>query len=92
MSDELNLSGWIIELACCTQTLLHQVSMREVTQPMLAETYAMAMLSSEETDWHAVNEAIIARWSFSGLNRVREIAAHKLAREIVAKEQGEETA
>ena len=86
MSDELDLTGWIVEMACCTPTLLQQISMREVTQPMLAETYAMAMLSSEETDWRAVNEAIIARWSFSGLNRVKTMA-HKVARQIVADRQ-----
>lgn len=40
------------------------------TQAEIANTYAMALVSSWPTDWKRVNEAIVAKWP-KGLNRVK---------------------
>ena len=63
-----------IELAACTQTLLNEIGMPEMKRDDVALTYALAMRSSEETDWKAVNEAIIERWSMSALRYIKERA------------------
>jgi len=62
------------ELTNPTDTLIMEISLPEIKQPSLALTYAMALCCSAKTDWRAVNQAIIARWSFSGLERVKKLA------------------
>lgn len=66
-----------IELVNCTATLLAEIACPEATQKDIAKTYALAMRSSEQTDWLAVNRAIMARWP-KGLTRVKTMA-HKYA-------------
>ena len=53
------------ELACCTSVLLDEIADKRFTRDMVAKTVALALRSSEETDWKAVNKAIIERWSMS---------------------------
>ncbi len=68
-SDEIT-----IELACCTAVLLNEIAHKECKQKSVAKTYYLAMRSREETDWKAVNLAIIERWSLSGLERIKNLA------------------
>lgn len=70
------MDGVIIELACCESVLLNEIGIKEITQRQLAQTYALSLRSSERDsiDWKKVNEAIIKRWSFSGLNRIKNWA------------------
>lgn len=63
-----------VQLANCTQTLLNEIASRDFNQKSVAMTYALALRSSETTDWPTVNNAIIERWSRSGLNRIKEWA------------------
>lgn len=63
-----------VELTCCTQVLLQEVQDEKFDQASVAMTYAMAIRSSHETNWKAVNEAIISRWSRSGLERIKRMA------------------
>ena len=44
------------------------------TQREIARTYALALRSDYETDWGAVNAAIIERWSMAGLQRIKTAA------------------
>ena len=44
------------------------------TQAGFAETYAGAIRSGDDIDWHAVARAIKTRWSKSGLIRVKTMA------------------
>ena len=60
------------ELYCCTQTLLQEIKIKEVTKKDIAKTYALALASSEETDWAKVNKAIIKRWSMSALFDIKK--------------------
>lgn len=60
-----------MELACCTQTLLGEIAMPEMKRNDVAKTYALALRSSEETDWSAVNRAIIERWSMHALTWIK---------------------
>jgi len=43
-------------------------------QKDIAQTYALALKSSDTTDWAKVNAAIIKRWSRSGLKRIKHLA------------------
>lgn len=62
-----------MELADCTNVLLSMIPEKECTQSLVADYYAMALVSSWPTDWRVVNEAILARWP-KGLTRVKEKA------------------
>jgi len=65
-----------IELSNCESTLLSEIGIKQLHQRDIAQTYALAMASSEcdSIDWAKVNRAIIERWSRSGLVRVKEMA------------------
>lgn len=63
-----------IELCDCTATLLREIAMPEMKRSDVAQTYALAMRSSEKTDWASVNRAIIARWSVSALDWIKRQA------------------
>ena len=63
-----------LELRCCTSVLLNEIGGLALPQKDVALTYAMALCSSESTDWKSVNEAIIGRWSRSGLERIKRMA------------------
>jgi hypothetical protein len=70
----------MIELANTTETLLVEISLPEMKQPDVALTYAMALRSSCKTNWSKVNRAIIDRWSFAGLERVKKLAWKRIYR------------
>lgn len=68
-----------IELCSCTEVLLQEIADKKFSQKHVALTYAMAIASSEMKDWKAVNDAIIKRWSFSGLERIKQMAWKKFS-------------
>lgn len=67
-----------INLVCCTQVILQDIATKQATQKDVALTYAMALKSAAEgadaPDWRTINEAILARWSMSGLERIKKRA------------------
>ena len=63
-----------MELAGCTQMLLDEIARKEFKRKDIAKTYALALRSSEQTDWARVNAAIVARWSQSALVWIKEQA------------------
>ena len=63
-----------IELADCTRVLLDEICCKESTRDDIAKTYALAMRSSEETDWFIINKAIIKRWSLGALKYIKDSA------------------
>lgn len=63
-----------LELGNCTQHLLTEIADRKFTRRAVAQSYRLAMASSEPTDWGQVNAAIIARWGERGLERVKALA------------------
>jgi len=67
-----------IELICCTNTLLQEISCEQCKRKDIATTYYMAICSSENTDWEKVNKAIIDRWSISGLEYIKKLAWKRL--------------
>lgn len=60
-----------IELACVEDTIENEIA-QGATQKAIAETFAMALVSSWPTDWKRVNTAIRTRWP-NGLERVKEM-------------------
>lgn len=71
----MNDDNLIITLANCTATLLQEIAAKECKRKDVAKSYALAMRSErvagEKVDWQAVNQAILARWSVSGLNWIK---------------------
>lgn len=57
-----------------TETLLAGINNRSLNQKHIASMYADALPLLRDVDWQQVNEAIIARWSYSGLQRVKRMA------------------
>jgi hypothetical protein len=72
-----------INLVFCTQVLLQDIGCKEATQKDIALTYAMALKSysqgADKPDWEAINGAILARWSMSGLERIKKLAWDRLS-------------
>lgn len=68
-------SGMTINLLCCTQVILDELTWKQTTRKSVGLTYAMAMKSeaqgADKPDWKTINEAIIARWGVKGLNAVK---------------------
>ena len=58
-----------IQLCDCENTILREIAMPEMKRRDVAQTYRLAMESSErdKIDWGKVNKAIMDRWSKSGL-------------------------
>jgi hypothetical protein len=67
------MSDYTIEIACVESVIENEIA-QGCTQKQIAQTYALGLRSSWPTDWKRVNEAIIKRWSFSGLNRIKNLA------------------
>ncbi len=63
-----------LELRDTTLGLLAEIAEPSVTRKDIAETYGLALLSTEETDWPAVNRAIVKRWSVSALGYIKKLA------------------
>ena len=74
MTIDLSEPGWRIEMGDCTNTLLREIAEPECKRRDVAQTYALAIRSSEPTDWKAVNAAIIKRWSLSALEWIKKQA------------------
>lgn len=64
-----------IELANCQATLMEEIENTAMKRKDVALTYAMAMCATSEVkDWKAINAAIVARWSDSGLKYIKRLA------------------
>lgn len=60
-----------IELVGTTRTLLQEIGDKRMKRNDVAMVYALALRSSETTDWKAVNEAIVKRWSLHALDWIK---------------------
>lgn len=63
-----------ISLMCCTDTLMAEIADKRFKRINVARTYALAIRSTEKTDWAKVNAAIVKRWSRSGLEWIKKQA------------------
>jgi len=61
--------------------ILNELSKKEIHQHDIAITYSLALKSEEcdNLDWGKINNAIIERWSRSGLERIKKQAWKMLA-------------
>lgn len=62
-----------IELALCTEVIIADVENGR-DEEHIANTYAMALVSSWPTDWRKVNTAIAHRFGHPGLELIKERA------------------
>lgn len=72
-----------IELCCCTDVLISEIASPQFTQKSIALTYAMAYLSSDETNWHFVNEKIVERFGLRGLGKIKRMAWKKIQEKVM---------
>ncbi len=65
-----------IELACCERMLLEEIANPKMFRKDVAQTYSLALLSSEckAIDWAKVNQAILDRWSPYALGWIKNQA------------------
>ena len=64
----------IVEISLVAQTIENEIA-QGMKQRDIAQTYALGLKSSQvSTDWKRINEAIIARWSKAGLERIKKMA------------------
>ena len=64
-----------IELIDCTNVILDEIKDIKFKRKNIAKTYALAIKSSEDSiNWKIINEAIINRWSRSGLEYIKNLA------------------
>jgi len=68
-----------VGLVGAEQILLEEIANPAMKQADIILTYALALNTPEPTDWRKVNEAIIQRWSISGLRRIKDAAWSKSA-------------
>lgn len=70
------MSDGRVELINCESVLLAEIADPRLKRRDIAQTYRLAMQSSEakRIDWWKVNLAIIDRWSESGLTWIKEQA------------------
>lgn len=54
--------------------ILNEIANKKLKQKDIAQTYALLIRSGEGIDWRTINEAIVNRWSMSGLKRIKEMA------------------
>ena len=59
------------ELANCTKMLIGEIADHSLYHRDIAQTYALAMRSSETVDWATVNRAIVDRWTRSALEWIK---------------------
>jgi hypothetical protein len=69
MGEDVRIEFWD-----CTETMLREIAHPSIRQKHVAQSYALAIRSSYPTDWAVINRAIIARWSVSGLERIKNLA------------------
>ena len=63
-----------LELMDTTRVLLEEIADSYFNRNGIALTYALALKSSDPTDWAKVNAAILERWSLSGLGYIKKRA------------------
>ena len=61
---------WEIE---CVEKIIENEIIQGCNQRQIAQTYALALLSTWSTDWAKVNAMILAKWP-KGLTRIKEMA------------------
>ncbi len=70
--------GFTMHLVACQMVILNELAQREITQRQIAQTYRMTIESVhagvDTVDWRVINEAIVKRWSATGLERIKGMA------------------
>jgi len=64
----------MLELRMCEKIILDEIANKVFKRNSIALTYALAMMSSEKVDWAKINQAIVERWSLSGLEYIKKRA------------------
>jgi hypothetical protein len=61
------------EIAMAATVIQNEIA-QGCTQVQVAQTYALALRSSDQTDWRTANDAIIGKWGVKGLDRIKRMA------------------
>ena len=64
-----------IELCDCENVILREIADPRFKRKAIATTYALCLMQqTEKIDWKKINGAIIARWSYSALEYIKDRA------------------
>lgn len=74
MKNKIVESDFKMEMTNREITILNEISHKECKRKDIALTYYFCMVPKEEIDYKKINKAIIERWSFSGLEYIKEEA------------------
>jgi hypothetical protein len=70
--DKGSVGHW--ELGRCTELLLQEIQDQDMGERDVAQSYALAMRSSEDWNVPRVNGAIVNRWGIEGLKEIKKMA------------------
>lgn len=75
------MAEFTVEMIGVQDTILRECADPGMKRKDIALTYAfglrqsvMSAAATKEIDWHAVNRAILERWSMAGLKYIKELA------------------
>ena len=68
----------MFELTNCEYVLLNEVKNNALKPEDIAKTYSLALRSQEKVNWKKVNAAIVKRWSFTILEKIKREAWERI--------------
>lgn len=64
----------MFELVDPENVILEEINNKELKQNDIAQTYFLIIRQGTKVDWKKINQAIINRWSKSGLDKIKKLA------------------
>lgn len=63
-----------IELMNCEENILEEIKHSDITRDLIVSSYYWCIKSTEPVNWKKINQAIIKKWSRSGLLYIKKKA------------------
>lgn len=63
-----------VSLCDCENVLLREIADKKMKRNDIAKTYYLSLISDEMVSYKKVNQAIVKRWSYSGLKYIKNLA------------------
>jgi hypothetical protein len=64
----------MFELVEPEKIILEEIGNKSLRQIDIAQTYGLILRQDTEVDWGKINKAIIGRWSWAGLKKIKTLA------------------
>lgn len=69
-----------MELVNPEWVILNEINNKELNQEDVAKTYALIIIQKLQVNWRKINKAIVDRWTYEGLERIKELAWNNINR------------